>query len=723
MARPSPFALIQTDDQWLRCSHIRTALLNGSVQLAWEEEPQLPPAEGEAPTAAGLAFDSHCRLFRTIPEHGRLEQYLWASQNPLQPVAPDPPDEDLLIASEAVTTGEFVAAKPARAYQSPRGIAIDTNDRLFVAESGAKRISVIDLWSRRVLRRIAFSGRPVDVAAGKRRVYALTEAPAGLWVMDARRLPRELPLPGGVTEPGRIALSSSGDVFLLDRAGTAAAHVIGEGEEIAVPWATDIEFLDETPPVLVIAHLAGQDLTRKRIAPGVTTTLAPFKAKGYDGRGIVRTPDGRIGFWTANGFRHAVLARVRFRSEGSLFGFRLDSGAFRTQWGRIFLDACIPSQTSVQVRVLTLDDMPDDEPLVPPALPSNVENASVHRPDLSPPMPPIERIADATSRSLYRRDTGRDLPWVRPAANDPFETYELPAIAPPGRYLWIALDLKGNSHTTPRVRSLRAEYPSHDHLRRLPKLYSRDAEMADFLRRYLAMPDGAIGELESRAGARHALIDPMSAPAEILPWLAGFVGLVLDERWSESARRTAIREAIWLWRFRGTIAGLSRLIAIYLGVDPLLIEKWRMRGVGGIGAEGAPNSNAILGAGFRVGGEIGDPEVSPISGSADDAFDTHAHRFSVMIPAALSQEQFEVVGHILEVHRPAHTMFDVCTASGGMRVGSGLHVGLTAIIGESGGFDQLQLGTTTIGRTAVLGRAQAGFVPAASRLGLDSRVG
>jgi phage tail-like protein len=237
------------------------------------------------------------------------------------------------------------------------------------------------------------------------------------------------------------------------------------------------------------------------------------------------------------------------------------------------------------------------------------------------------------------------------------------------------------------------------------------------------MPDGAIRELEAEAGSRHALIDPMSAPAEILPWLAGFVGLVLDERWSESARRTAIREAIWLWRFRGTIAGLSRFLSIYLGVGPLLIEKWRTRGIGGIGAEGAPNSNAILGAGFRVGGEIGDPEVSPILGSADDAFDTHAHRFSVMIPAVLSQEQFEVVRHILEVHRPAHTIFDVCTASGGMRVGRGLHIGLTAIIGASGGFDQLQLGSTTLGRTAVLGRAQEGFTPEATRLGMDSRVG
>lgn len=721
---PRSFALIQTGDQWLRCSHLQTALVGGAVQLSWLDEVASAPEGGEAPLAAGLAFDSHCRLHRSVPEEGRLEQHLWASQDPLEPVAPPEPDEDLIIAGDTEAVGEFRPVKPPTPFREPRGLAVDANDRLFVAEAGARRVPVIDLWSRRVLRRVAFPGRPVDVAAFNTTVYVVTEDPAGVWVMDARRLPREMPLAGGVTAPARAAVSPAGELFLLEGAGTAAARVVGAGHDMPTPWATDIEFLQETPPVLVVAHLAEQDLFRKRIEPGSVTNLPPLKAKGYDGRGIVRAPDGRILFWTANGFRHAVAARLRFRPEGSVTGFRFDSGEYRTQWGRIFLDACIPRRTSITVRVLTMDDPPaPGELLVPPALPANVESATVHRPDLSPPMPPLADISDAPTRPLHRRNTGRELAWVRPAENDPFETYELPVIAPPGRYLWVALDLAGNSRVTPRVRSLRAEYPGHDHLRRLPAIYSRDALMADFLRRYLALPDGVVGELEAKSAARHALIDPRSAPAEVLPWLAGFVGLVLDERWPEAVRRTAIREAAWLFRFRGTIPGLRRFLTIYLGVEPLIIEKWRTRGVGAVGSEGAPDSNAILGAGFRVGGELGDDGPAPISGSAADAFDTHAHRFSVMIPALLSEEKIEVARHILELHRPAHTIFDICTAAGGMRVGRGLHVGLTAIIGHSGGFDLLRIGGTTIGRTAVLGRAQPGVTPEASRLGVDTRVG
>ena len=106
-----------------------------------------------------------------------------------------------------------------------------------------------------------------------------------------------------------------------------------------------------------------------------------------------------------------------------------------------------------------------------------------------------------------------------------------------------------------------------------------------------------------------------------------------------------------------------------------------------------------------------------------DAFDTHAHRFSVVIPAVLTTEQLAVVRRILDVHRPAHTIVDVCTAESGIRVGLALHVGLSAVIGRSGGFTTLQTGSSWLGRGAIVGRPGAGTRVASSRLGFDSGVG
>jgi len=225
-------------------------------------------------------------------------------------------------------------------------------------------------------------------------------------------------------------------------------------------------------------------------------------------------------------------------------------------------------------------------------------------------------------------------------------------------------------------------------------------------------------------------LNPCSTPDEMLPWLAGFLGLVLDERWARAprpggrtvdARRAIIKEAAWLLRFRGTVPGLKRLLELYLGVEIVLLEHYRLRGIGGavLGARslGSAFTSAVLGGGFRVGGSVGVEGEAPLAGSIADAFQTHAHRFSVLISANLTTEQREVVGDILEIHRPAHTLFDVCTVGTGMRVGLGLHVQLSSIIGRTGGFAELQLGSSTLGRGGILGRPIAGTTVGTTPLG------
>ena len=101
------------------------------------------------------------------------------------------------------------------------------------------------------------------------------------------------------------------------------------------------------------------------------------------------------------------------------------------------------------------------------------------------------------------------------------------------------------------------------------------------MNRYLSFFDGTLGELDARAACREVLVDPSAAPEEVLPWLASFLGLVLDLRWPVAARRTLIREVTWLFRFRGTVPGLKRFLQIYLGFDVIIIERFRLIGLGG----------------------------------------------------------------------------------------------------------------------------------------------
>src|SRR5205814_3423092 len=120
---------------------------------------------------------------------------------------------------------------------------------------------------------------------------------------------------------------------------------------------------------------------------------------------------------------------------------------------------------------------------------------------------------------------------------------------------------------SPRVKALRAERPGHDLLRRLPKTFSRDEDVARFLRRYLALMEGTLAELSDRGEARDVLLDPDATPEELLGWLASFLGLAVDERWPTPRVRDLLAEAGSLLRCRGTKGSLERWIALYLGVD------------------------------------------------------------------------------------------------------------------------------------------------------------
>ncbi len=95
-----------------------------------------------------------------------------------------------------------------------------------------------------------------------------------------------------------------------------------------------------------------------------------------------------------------------------------------------------------------------------------------------------------------------------------------------------------------------------------------------------------------------------------------------------------------------------------------------------------------------------------------------------MIPAALDTEQLALVRELLAVHRPAHTLADVCTVDAGSRVGVGLHVELTSIIGPSAAFRPLRLDGSVIGRDATVGgRPATGIRVGGSNIGGTARVG
>ncbi len=691
--------------QWERCGfalpgQTARAALQGEIVTLAPIPPPVPPELGNAPFAgafAGLAFDCNGRLFHPLPESGGIEYLIWGKQSALSVVADAPHPFDITGAGTESTSFAPAEALP----QRPVALAADEDGYLFLADAGdAPALWVVDIWQREVARRIDLPAPPRDVALADGRAFVLCGAGGvSVSLCDA---PRALPWPAGLDAADRIAMAR-GRAFLLLGAGRAAAEIVALDDislRHAVPFATDLLAEPaEDGVAFAVACRPGEAFLRLSLQRRRFGLLSPLQAPNYDGRGIARAPDGRIAYWTARGLRHAAPARLRYETVATVLGFALDSEADGNAWGRVLVEACVPDGTSLTIRCFTRDDLdaPDPAPRVEPA---GEAPFAIAEPDLTPlPSALALMLPVPDPQPLFRDDTA---PPLGEAPDAPFLIYDAPVIAPPGRFLWVAVTLRGNGARTPRLRALRVERQDHGLLRQLPRVLSRDPRARDFLSAYLASPAALLAEWGKAALLRHRILDPRCAPAESLDWLASLVGLAMDPCWPDAARRQMITEASALFRIRGTLAGLRRMLEILTGGQVLIVERFRLRGGGVVGNDAPAESRAVLGAGWRVGGAIGTQDATALNGA--EAPQDAAHRFTVMVVARLDAEQLACARRLVEAHKPAHTLFDLCTVDAGMRVGVGLHVGLASAIGRGAGFGRLTLGESALGRGDLLGR-------------------
>lgn len=214
---------------------------------------------------AGLAFDRWGRAYRSYPRAGRVEVIAPGGR------ADGPPRH-----------------RPA-ALCVPRGLAVDGAQRLFIADSGAGAVHVVDLWGERLLRRVPVRGaarphcRPLDVTAHRGAVAVLVTRPAAIVLLQGRRGPVRGPVlrrPAGSEglRPTRIA-DHAGHLHVL-WTGAAGGHAVvarADGTRpLAVPDATDLDLTADG--ALVVARGPGRPLRRFRTDGAAWAEIEPLRA-------------------------------------------------------------------------------------------------------------------------------------------------------------------------------------------------------------------------------------------------------------------------------------------------------------------------------------------------------------------------------------------------------------------------------------------------------------
>lgn len=125
-----------------------------------------------------------------------------------------------------------------------------------------------------------------------------------------------------------------------------------------------------------------------------------------------------------------------------------------------------------------------------------------------------------------------------------------------------ALDGMGMAHLAgiPRDQSTWLQY--------LPAIYSDD----EFLGRYLLIFESMLSPITWIVDNFDLYLSPEIAPQAWLQWMASWFDLLLLPELPDERQREILRQVGWLFLRRGTPAGLQRLLQLYFGVTPEIIE-------------------------------------------------------------------------------------------------------------------------------------------------------
>lgn len=268
-----------------------------------------------------------------------------------------------------------------------------------------------------------------------------------------------------------------------------------------------------------------------------------------------------------------------------------------------------------------------------------------------------------------------------------------------GRYLWLKLKLLTfDEKVRPAVTRMRVLYPRISYLRYLPAIYQENPVSKNFLERFLSIFETASYDLETTISTICKYFDPDSVPQDFLNWLASWLNVALEEEWPEDKKRRFIREAYTLYKSRGTPSCIEKIIEMYTGKKPLIIEHpivgkpMVLNGMFRMGVNTFLIQAPVRG--FRLGSDsiLGKVAIRDTVQSFEDPFLHLAFRFTIILDLSIEEARLYEKGlkRIIDGEKPAHTEYKLRFDSNiGVYIGintrldlQDIRIGITSAIGS-----------------------------------------
>ena len=267
---------------------------------------------------------------------------------------------------------------------------------------------------------------------------------------------------------------------------------------------------------------------------GIHYTIKQNRLKHAGMTGMELSEDGRI-----------ILSND---SERHLYLPVIDSAESDAKWGRLSFKADITENMVIYTYVMALND---------DKLGITKDSGSVSK------LMCTDELSDKDKKSMMRNAGA-----LRFVDKDDILLYDLE-----GQYLYICIDIIGEGEGV--LSDISIDRLGDNFMDTFPAIYQ---ERGGFFHRFISVFSSIYNDYETTIEELPKLLDPETAPVELLPIYGNWLGIDLSGDYlTEKMLRTFVREGYNLNRMKGTRACLERVIEIVLGEKAIILEQNTIR--------------------------------------------------------------------------------------------------------------------------------------------------
>lgn len=262
----------------------------------------------------------------------------------------------------------------------------------------------------------------------------------------------------------------------------------------------------------------------------------------------------------------SVLNNISFRDDclisrsngenGIYISGQFDSGQSETVWHRLRLDSDVPGGGVLKLRLYASDSVEAFLPSKNGVLEVNFDEY-MKRQDID-----INRKVDAfdyIGANVYENPTDVLMFDIK------------------GRYLWACIELVNYDRQKTRIKSMKIEFPRVSFVDYLPEVYKESIEQDSFLERFIGIFQSIYVDIEDKIDQTPIKFDAEITSKEFLDWLSDWISIQDPAIWGEKKLRRLVKEAVKIYKMKGTKRAVSKIVQEYTGIEPIIVEQFDVR--------------------------------------------------------------------------------------------------------------------------------------------------